>query len=281
MSKQIDFGSDEFFIQKYKELKSSRKMGEFYHCDKSSVLNHAKKIGYDVNSNKQYKLTKKEKEEIIQKYNIKTSSELAKEYNVSRGMITKIWYDANLKGKQRLPYKAKDQKDLTNQKFNKLTALYKTEDRDASGNVIWMCQCECGNIKKVSAYNLYNGIIKSCGCLKNFQNSNNSLGNLKIIQLLTNAHIPFEREKIFKSCIDKTYLPFDFFVNNTYCIQFDGKQHFKETKSLFYDESIEKHDLIKNNWCKQNNIPLIRIPFTHLKKLCIEDLLLESSSFII
>lgn len=36
-------------------------MGEYYHCDKGSVLNHAKKIGYDVNSNKKYKLSKKDK----------------------------------------------------------------------------------------------------------------------------------------------------------------------------------------------------------------------------
>ena len=68
MAKKIDWGSNEDFISKYEELKSSRKMGEFYHCDKTSVLNHAKYIGYDVNSNKQYKLTSKEKEDIINNY---------------------------------------------------------------------------------------------------------------------------------------------------------------------------------------------------------------------
>lgn len=41
--KTINWGTDEEFIAKYEELKSSRKMGEFYNCDKSSVLNHAKK----------------------------------------------------------------------------------------------------------------------------------------------------------------------------------------------------------------------------------------------
>ena len=45
---------------------------------KSSVLNHAKAIGYDVNSNKQYKLSQKDKENIIKNYNIKTSNQLAK-----------------------------------------------------------------------------------------------------------------------------------------------------------------------------------------------------------
>lgn len=44
--KKIDFGSNKDFIVKYEELKSSRKMGEFYGCDKTTILNHAKRIGY-------------------------------------------------------------------------------------------------------------------------------------------------------------------------------------------------------------------------------------------
>jgi len=39
--------------------------------------------------------------------------------------------------------------------------------------------------------------------------------------------------------------------------------------------------MIKNQWCKNNNIPLIRIPYTHLEDLRLEDLLLETSQFII
>lgn len=37
-------------------------------------------------------------------YNFKTSVELAKEYNVSRGQITKLWHDNNLIGKYRNIY---------------------------------------------------------------------------------------------------------------------------------------------------------------------------------
>ena len=96
---KIDFGSDEDFIKNYQELKSSRKMAELYGCTKNPVLRHAKEIGFDPNSVQTFKLSKEDKEKIISLYNEKTSTELAKEYNVSRGMITKIWYDANLKGK--------------------------------------------------------------------------------------------------------------------------------------------------------------------------------------
>jgi hypothetical protein len=43
----------------------------------------------------------------------------------------------------------------------------------------------------------------------------------------------------------------------------------------------QEHDSFKNQWCKDNNIPLIRIPYTHLKDLCLEDLLLETSKYIV
>jgi len=39
--------------------------------------------------------------------------------------------------------------------------------------------------------------------------------------------------------------------------------------------------MIKNTYCKEHNIPLIRIPYTHYNDLCIEDLLLETSNYII
>jgi hypothetical protein len=37
---------------------------------------------------------------------------------------------------------------------------------------------------------------------------------------------------------------------------------------------------MKNQWCLDNNILLIRIPYTHYNDLCLEDLLPETSKFI-
>ena len=70
-----------------------------------------------------------------------------------------------------------------------------------------------------------------------------------------------------------------YYVNNKYLIEYDGEQHFKKD-SIFNYEYTHKHDLMKTQWCKENNIPLIRIPYTHYNDLCIEDLLLETSKFI-
>ena len=53
-------------------------------------------------------------------------------------------------------------KDLTGQKFNKLTVLEKDNIRK---NNYWICQCECGNTTSVRGIDLQRGQVKSCGCL--------------------------------------------------------------------------------------------------------------------
>ena len=272
MSKKINWGSNEDFIKKYEELKSSRKMGEYYNCNKTSVLNHAKAIGYDVNSNKQYKLSLQDKKDIIKNYNIKTSNQLAKQYNVSRGMITKIWYDNNLFGKQTKsnPYFI----NLVNQVFGKWTVIALSEKRANNGGLYWHCRCQCGKEKDVLGLSLKTRRSLSCG-----NHSNISKGNVKISEILDEADINYEIEKKFSSCKDKTYLPFDFYVNNKYLIEYDGEQHYDQ-KSIFDYEYTHKHDLIKSQWCKENKIPLIRIPYTRYKDLCLEDLLLNTSKYI-
>lgn len=273
MAKKINFGSDEEFIKNYENLKSSRKMAELYNCNKTSILNHAKKINYDVNSNKKYKLSSEDKEYIKQNYNNMTSTQLAQKFKVSRGMITKIWYDANLSGKKHVNLDSQAI-DITGKTFGKWTVLYKTDKRNAGGVIYWHCRCECGKEKDVLGTSLRSGRSLSCGL-----HSNISKGNVKIADILDQANIFYEIQKKFSTCKDIKELPFDFFVNNEYLIEYDGQHHFKKD-SIFNYEYTHKHDLLKSQWCKRNNIPLIRIPYTHYKDLKLEDLLLETSVFI-
>lgn len=56
-------------------------------------------------------------------------------------------------------------KDLTGQKFGKLTAVRPTDQRKG-GSVVWECVCDCGKTVFASAQNLKNGHIQSCGCLR-------------------------------------------------------------------------------------------------------------------
>lgn len=56
-------------------------------------------------------------------------------------------------------------KDITGQKFNRLTALYST-DVVVNGGYLWVCECECGTIKNIPIAALSSGQVKSCGCAK-------------------------------------------------------------------------------------------------------------------
>ncbi len=55
-------------------------------------------------------------------------------------------------------------KDLTGQKFGKLTAISRTEKKGHKGLAVWLCVCECGRLTEVESYNLRSGRVKSCGC---------------------------------------------------------------------------------------------------------------------
>lgn len=106
----------------------------------------------------------------------------------------------------------------------------------------------------------------------------------------------------FAECKDKSKLPFDFFVvknNKIGIIEFDGQQHFvpncfwslEEAVSRGYKdineaaqkefEIIRKHDLIKNKFCKENKIPLLRIRYSQSshKEQMIEDFIEELNTY--
>ena len=55
-------------------------------------------------------------------------------------------------------------KDLTGQKFGRLTVIKRAENK--RGRVYWLCKCECGNEKVIMGDNLKSGGIMSCGCFQ-------------------------------------------------------------------------------------------------------------------
>ena len=57
-------------------------------------------------------------------------------------------------------------RDITGQVFNRLTALYPTQERTAKGQVIWHCRCECGKEVDVGYNELVYCDLQSCGCKK-------------------------------------------------------------------------------------------------------------------
>lgn len=240
----------------------------------------------------------------------------------------------------------RSRKDITNQRFGRLVALYPTEERQG-GKIIWLCKCDCGNEVKVPIDRLTGKNTQSCGCLskektserfsidltgqtfgkltvikrdntKNYKrvrwlckcscgNSElesvdgyylrsgektqcskcvpKSKGEEQIKNILIKNNISFTQEKSFDDCrFPKTnrLARFDFYINNKYLIEFDGRQHIQNTSKWNNEwnlEYVQEHDQIKNNYCKKHNIPLIRIPYSKINYIKLEDLLLETSKY--
>lgn len=57
-------------------------------------------------------------------------------------------------------------KDLTGQRFGRLTVLSENPIRTAQGKRRWNCICDCGNQRVVVQNSLVSNLTKSCGCLK-------------------------------------------------------------------------------------------------------------------
>lgn len=190
------------------------------------------------------------------------------EYNLKKGEVKSCGCLRRKPSSRRL--------DITGQKFGLLTAIKYNEEKSSGDRTYWTCQCDCGNIIDVLLSNLTkNDRFPSCGCLTM------SRGEIAIEKLLSQNNISFTKQQTFPTCINpktNAKLKFDFYVDNKYLIEFDGEQHFNVRKSNWEPlEELQYRDEIKNQWCKDNSIPLIRIPYTKLSTLTLKDLLLDES----
>lgn len=96
-------------------------------------------------------------------------------------------------------------------------------------------------------------------------NCSKSSGEQKIESWLENNNINYIFQKRFDDCRDIQTLPFDFYLPDyKCCIEYDGAQHYKPVDfygGQEYFEYVQKHDSIKNKYCEDNGISLLRIPF--------------------
>lgn len=96
-----------------------------------------------------------------------------------------------------------------------------------------------------------------------------STGELKVKNFLIDSNVDFQMQYRFKDCKNKVALPFDFYLPkiNT-CIEYDGEGHYipiqrgmsLEEAEIVLSE-IKYRDAIKTEYCQNNNIGLIRIPY--------------------
>jgi hypothetical protein len=98
---------------------------------------------------------------------------------------------------------------------------------------------------------------------------NQSKGEILIRDYLNCNEVAFKSQFRIKECRDKRILPFDFAIfdknNILFClIEFQGEQHYKPVKwfgGVKKFESLQKRDNIKKEYCKNNGIKLIVIPY--------------------
>ena len=166
--------------------------------------------------------------------------------------------------------------DETGKRYGKLTVLYRSKDKSDGTHIFWHCRCDCGNECDINGSYLRSGVSTNCGCER-------SVGEAKITKILKENNINFKREYTFPDLLGDGggRLRFDFGILNDknellYLIEYDGIQHF-EPNCFGYDEEnfniLKKYDKIKDEYCKSNNIYLIRIPYTKLKDLSLNDLI--------
>ena len=98
-----------------------------------------------------------------------------------------------------------------------------------------------------------------------------SKGENKIYSYLTMNCIDFLREYKFDDCKNKRRLPFDFYLPHyNAVIEYNGQQHYKPIAifggEAHYIDTI-KRDKIKRNYCKQNDIKMIIIPYWDYEKI--------------
>lgn len=151
--------------------------------------------------------------------------------------------------------------NLQGQTFGHLLVLKRLEEKDKAGYFLWECQCDCGKIIKVNTHSLVSGNTKSCGHYLSLQEE-------QIAKILDDLNIKYIRQKTFPDCFNdktKALLKFDFFLPEyNCCIEYDGEQHFI-AKDFFGGEQGLKEtqfrDNIKNIYCKNKKIKLIRISY--------------------
>lgn len=107
-----------------------------------------------------------------------------------------------------------------------------------------------------------------------------SVGESIIREFLELHNIKYKQEKRFEDCKNIHCLPFDFYLEefNT-CIEFDGKHHFCDVNYEGQYEKVKFRDSIKDDYCKENNIKLIRIPYyerDNIEKIIEENILIQS-----
>jgi len=143
------------------------------------------------------------------------------------------------------------------------------------------CQCECGDYFDMAISSLTN-----CGkthCAK--CTAKKSKWCRKVEEFLNKNNLTFQNEIYFEDLKDRRFLRFDYKLDiNGGLIEVDGEQHFdkdrcwkgmtREQNEIRF-KTTQYHDRLKNEYCKENNIKLLRINYKEIKDNSYKDKILN------
>lgn len=104
-------------------------------------------------------------------------------------------------------------------------------------------------------------ILSGSGCPQ----CNESKGERAVRLWLEKHNVEFEQQKKFFDCCDKRPLPFDFYIpKQNAVIEYNGLQHYTARDYFGGDKALaytQRHDKMKEEYCKNNNIGYLCIPY--------------------
>lgn len=104
-------------------------------------------------------------------------------------------------------------------------------------------------------------------CSERCPNCIKSKGERYVAKWLDKNRVSYKEQFRFDDCRNELPLPFDFAIKvngKKALIEFDGAQHFEGQSGLWGQNNfkdITRNDRIKNNYCNERGIPLLRIPY--------------------
>ena len=108
-------------------------------------------------------------------------------------------------------------------------------------------------------------ILQGFGCVEC------SKGEKEIAKYLDKNNISYYRQHKFEDCRNIHQLPFDFYIPSIRTIiEFDGKQHYEPMSHFGGIEAYERlqiNDNIKNEYCEDNYIDLVRIKYDSIDNI--------------
>ena len=97
-------------------------------------------------------------------------------------------------------------------------------------------------------------------------NCKESKGEKEVKKILSENNIHYISQYKFENCKSKLKLPFDFYLpEHNICIEYNGEQHYKPIKFFGGIKNFklqQKRDKIKEEYCLNNNIKLIKVKYT-------------------